>query len=124
MSPGSFLVFPGVVTSATAPRLRVALAATPLLLAESLRSLLPSEADVTVVLDRPVRARFDVAIVTGNPEDVDAETVIRLDDDPASRGGGIVLFADGRSEVRLDDLAELLSFLEEAVVARRHIRCG
>jgi hypothetical protein len=124
MSPGCLFVFPGSVTRPTDTSARVALAATPLLLAESLRSLMPAQAEVTVVLDGPVRGHYDIAIVTGDSGEIDAEIVIRLDDQASSRGGGTVVFADGSPQERLGDLSSVVRFLEDSVVAHGRLGCG
>ena len=80
-------------TSVPAPRLRVALAAAPPLLAESLRTLLPADAEITVVLTEVSAGPFDVAVVAGGVATVEAEVVVTLDDRMEAGGGGTVSFA-------------------------------
>lgn len=112
------------MTRLPTPRLRVALAAAPVLLAESLRSLLPEGVAVTIVLDGLAGGEFDVAIVTGEQEAVQAPIVIRLDDGPEGRGGGFVSLPAGRNDVRLTDLADVLDFVDDLVVARQQLDMG
>jgi hypothetical protein len=105
-------------------RLRVALAAAPVLLAESLRSLLPDGVDVTIVLDPTTAGEFDLAIVTGDSEAVDAPIIIRLDDGPEAQGGGVASLPVGREDVHLTDLAEVLRFVDDLIAVRNHLGMG
>lgn len=91
-------------------RLRLAIAATPALLADSLASLLPADVDVTLLTVRTAE-RFDVALLTPDTFPVDADIVIVLDDAPDSRGGGTVTVVEGSTPRHLDDLAEVLGAL-------------
>jgi hypothetical protein len=102
------------VSTSSRPRLRVALSATPPLLADSLRSLLADEdTDVVLVLDAVTGSRrtdtggFDVAITTSGIAPVEADVVIVLDDRTDSRGGGTM-----RRGPQVRDLSDL-----DAVVA-------
>jgi hypothetical protein len=67
---------------ATSPRLRVAIAVTPALLAESLLSLLPEEVEATIVVDASASGPFDLAVIAGEVPDIEAGMVLRLDDGP------------------------------------------
>lgn len=103
------------MTSTPSSKLRVALAAAPLLLADSLRSLLESYADVTVILDDVAEvpgSPFDIAIITPTAPRIPADITIVLDDTPDSRGGGTMLGVDGAPSGRLDDLTSVLCFVE------------
>jgi hypothetical protein len=93
------------------PPLRVAVAAAPPLLADTLRVLMADEVtQVTLLTDR-TSERFDVAIVTdGGAPEVRAPVRIRLDESATSSGGGTAQLPDGVERV-LDDLAALLDFV-------------
>jgi hypothetical protein len=93
------------------PPLRVAVAAAPPLLADTLRALMADEVtQVTLLTDR-TSDRFDVAIVTdGCAPEVPAAVHIRLDESAASTGGGIAHLPGG-AELVLDDLTALLDLV-------------
>ena len=91
-------------------RLRLAIAATPLLLADSLASLVPEGVDVTLIA-APTTERFDLAIVTPDSPQVAAELVIVLDSDPAATGGGSLEVAGGAEVRRLADLGEVIAVI-------------
>jgi hypothetical protein len=92
-------------------RPRVALAAVPPLLAESLRALLEDRGEVTV-LRGPTDVRFDLAIVTPHTANVRAKLVVILDVDRSAKGGGTVRGVDSRTGRRLATLDELLAFVD------------
>jgi hypothetical protein len=93
------------------PPLRVAVAAAPPLLADTLRALMADElTQVTLLTDR-TSDRFDVAIVTdGGAPEVSAPVRIQLDESVTSTGGGTAQLPGG-VELPLDDLAALLGFV-------------
>jgi hypothetical protein len=92
--------------------MRLALATSPTLLTESLRSLLLPHADVTVVLDATDEC-FDLALTTSDGPAVRATLVVVLDDRPASRGGGTLHDADGSEVGSLQDLAAVLDLVRQ-----------
>jgi hypothetical protein len=91
--------------------LRLAVAAAPALLADSLRAVLADAwTEVSILLASSSRS-FDVAIVApGCDIAVDAPVVVVLDDAPDSRGGGTVT-AEGRDPQVLPDLPSLVRYV-------------
>ena len=93
------------------PRLRVALAVVPPLLADSLRRLLEDTAEVTVVLEDTDEV-FDVAVTCPGAPPVQAALVIELDVDPDACGGGWAHTPHGGK--RLANLDAVLAYLRSA----------
>lgn len=94
------------------PPLRLALAAAPTLLADTLRMLLEDDrTEVSLVLS-DVTDPYDVAVVTEECDvAVNAPVRIVLDDGPGATGGGTVTCPTGI--IPLPDLAALLRYVRE-----------
>jgi hypothetical protein len=91
--------------------LRLAVAAAPALLADSLRAVLADTRTEVSILLAPSSRSFDVAIVApGCDIEVDAPVTIVLDDASTSRGGGTVSAA-GRDPQVLPDLASVVRYV-------------
>jgi hypothetical protein len=115
---GSPAVFGIDVSPSTAPR--IAIAASPPLLAASLASLLADVNATVVVVDAPTTSRFDLVLVAGDGPRVSAETSVMLDNGP--RGGAVAYVTDlAGPGVLLDGLPAIVDFVRAWVDARRQI---
>jgi hypothetical protein len=115
---GSPAVFGTDVSPSTPPR--IAIAASPPLLAASLASLLADVNARIVVLDAPTTDRFDLALVTADGPGVSAEASIVLDNGP---GGSAMATVAGlaRPGVVLEGLPAIVDFVRAWVAARRQV---
>jgi hypothetical protein len=100
----------------TSPRLRVALAASPPLLADSLRELIAAAGRAVSVSLEPTREHFDVAILTPGSPPVDADAIIELDD--AAREGGFAVLRRGGEVTALPDLGAVIATVLELPAGR------
>jgi hypothetical protein len=108
------------MTSGRDERLRVAVAAAPALLGDSLRVLLEQLADVVLVPSVPEPAEvFDLALVTATSPQPEAEITIVLDDQPRTRGGGSLHHGSAAGTERLDDLRAVLAFVGDLAGSHR-----
>jgi hypothetical protein len=115
---GSPVVFGTDVSPSTAPR--IAIAASPPLLAASLASLLADVNASIVVVDAPTTSGFDLALVTGDGPRVSAETSIVLDNGP--RGVAVAYVTDlAGPGVLLEGLPAIVDFVRAWVDARRQV---
>jgi hypothetical protein len=111
-------VFGELVNPPTAPR--IAIAASPPLLATSLSSLLADVNATVAVVDAPTTAGFDLALFTGDGPAVSAETSIVLDNGAGGSAVAIVT-SPGRPPVLLEGLSAIIDFVQAWVPARRQV---
>lgn len=96
------------------PAKRVAVAAVPRLLSDSLQRVLADAGVETTIVLEPTSEHFDVAIVTPGAAPVSAEIVITLDDGADGQGAGIVT-TPGHDDRRLEGLPSIVDFVSARI---------